>query len=286
MDVLPLDTVIQGDCLSGMRGLPDDSVDLIVADPPYNLSKGKKWSWDGVSGLPGMGGAWNKVMENWDDMSFGDYWNFTEAWLAQARRVLRPTGSMWIFGTYHNAGFLNVLCQKLGIEILNEVVWYKRNAFPNLSCRRLTASHETILWCHKGGKKRQYYFNYAYAKADDLACDRLKEPGKQMRTVWDIPSNKDPAELRFGRLPMQKPVRLLKRMLRLSSRPGDLVLAPFCGTGSECVAAKECGRHYLGFEVDGEACVTARERLRFAPESDEAVQLTFADTPGGERKSR
>jgi DNA modification methylase len=159
---------------------------------------------------------------------------------------------MWIFGTYHNIGIINVICQKLGIEIINEVVWYKRNAFPNLSGRRLTASHETILWCNKGDKKREYYFDYDYAKESGFAEDGLKTAGKQMRTVWDIPNNKRPNESIFGKHPTQKPLRVLERIIHLSSKEGDLVMTPFSGAGSECVAAKLAGRNYLGFEVDEE----------------------------------
>lgn len=140
-------------CLEGMSYMPDNSVDILIADPPYNLSKGGEWKWDNSIQLDGMGGNWNKVMQKWDDFSFSDYLEFTARWLSEAQRVLKKTGSMWIFGTYHNIGMINVMCQELGIEIINEVIWYKRNAFPNLSGRRLTASHETILWCNKGTKR-------------------------------------------------------------------------------------------------------------------------------------
>jgi len=199
-----------------------------------------------------MGGNWNKVMQDWDDMPLDDYMRFTELWLFQARRVLKTTGSMWIFGTYHNIGIINVICQKIGIEIINEVIWFKRNAFPNLSRRRLTASHETMLWCNKGEKKREYYFNYDYAKESAFLEDGLKAPGKQMRTVWDIPNNKHKNETEFGVHPTQKPLRILDRMIQISSREGDLVMAPFSGSGSECVAAKLAGRNYLGYETDTE----------------------------------
>lgn len=245
-----IDKIYNEDCITGMSTLPDDSVDLIIADPPYNLSKGNSWKWDNSVKLEGMGGNWNKVMENWDNMSFEQYWIFTELWLKQAKRTLKPTGSMWIFGTYHNIGIINVICQKLGIEIINEVIWYKRNAFPNLSGRRLTASHETILWCHSGNNKRDYYFNYEYTKNTLFPEDNLKTMGKQMRTVWDIPNNKEKVESLFGKHPTQKPLRVIRRMIMSASKKGDICLTPFSGVGTECVAAKEAGRHYIGFEVD------------------------------------
>lgn len=157
MNTLPINTIINGECVSEMKKLPDSCIDLIIADPPYNLSKGGEWKWDNSVELQGMGGNWNKVMQEWDNFTLESYMTFTKAWLTEAKRILKPTGSMWIFGTYHNMGVINVTCQMLGIEIINEVIWYKRNAFPNLAGRRLTASHETILWCNKGGKKREYF---------------------------------------------------------------------------------------------------------------------------------
>lgn len=161
----------------------------------------------------------------------------------------------------HNIGIINVICQMIGIEIINEVVWYKKNAFPNLAGRRLTASHETILWCNKGTKRREYYFNYEFSKTGDFAYDTLKSPGKQMRTVWDISNNKEKEELAYGKHPTQKPIRILRRIIELSSKPGDLVMTPFAGAGSECVAAKMTGRRYLGIEMEEEYCRIAETRL-------------------------
>lgn len=262
--------IICGDCLVKMANLPNESIDLIIADPPYNLSKGGIWKWDNSVELHGMGGNWNKVMEDWDNYSFGSYFSFTKRWLSEAKRVLKPTGSMWIFGTYHNIGIINVICQMLGIEIINEVIWYKKNAFPNLAGRRLTASHETILWCNKGGKKREYFFDYEYSKYGDFSYDSLKSPGKQMRTVWDISNNKKKEELVYGKHPTQKPIRILTRMIKLSSKKGDIILAPFSGVGSECVAAKMTGRQYIGIELEDEYCRIAEERLMHTKENEDS----------------
>ena len=259
-----LNHVYKMDCIEGMTSLPDNSVDLIIADPPYNLSKGGNWSWDNSVVLKGLGGNWNKVMESWDAMPLEEYWKFTLAWISEAKRILKPSGSMWIFGTYHNIGIINVVCQMLEIEIINEVVWFKRNSFPNLSGRRLTASHETLLWCHSGGKKRQYYFDYDYSKNGVFESDLIKKPGKQMRTVWDVPNNKTKVELKFGKHSTQKPLRLLERIVGLTSKEGDLMLTPFCGSGSECVAAKIAGRDYIGFEIEDEYVELAEKRLENA----------------------
>src|SRR5262245_35090688 len=155
----PLNTVQEIDCIEGMRALPDGSFDIAVADPPYNASKGGIWKWDNAAPLPGFGGDWEKVMAAWDDLPLADYLAFTLEWLTELKRVVRPTGSLWVHGTYHNAGIINFALQLLGIEIINEVILYKRNSFPNLSGRRLTASHETILWAH-AGKTRKYFFDY------------------------------------------------------------------------------------------------------------------------------
>lgn len=251
--------VYHSDFLEMVSALPDQSIDLVIADPPYNASKGHKWSMN-PGALPGVGGAWQKIAQVWDDMPLDRYMRFTLAWLSEIRRVLRQTGSMWVHGTYHNAGITNVAMQILGIEIINEIVWYKRNSFPNLAGRRLTASHETILWAHRGGE-RSYLFNYEFSKSGNFSDDALKAPGKQMRTVWDLPNNKPRREQAYGKHPAQKPVRLARRFIRLSARPGQVCLIPFAGSGSECVAAHEEGLHYIGFETDESYVEIARARL-------------------------
>ena len=257
-----IDTVQLQDCVDGMRRIPDAAIDLVIADPPYNASKGNSWKWDNSIALSGFGGNWSKIMVEWDDMSLSEYVGFTMTWLSEVKRVVRPTGSVWVHGTYHNIGIINFAMQLLQIEMINEVVWYKRNSFPNLSGRRLTASHETILWAHTGGRKRRYFFNYERAKTFDSNGDGLKTPGKQMRTVWDIPNNKEARELSQGKHPAQKPLRLLKRIIEISSLPEAIILAPFSGSGSECVAAKELGRHYLGFEKSVESFNLSQDRLK------------------------
>lgn len=254
--------ISEKDCIEGMEALPDNCIDLIIADPPYNLSKSGDWKWDNSDPLIKMGGNWNITNQNWDNMPFNTYFNFTIMWLTEVKRILKPSGSMWIFGTYHNIGIINVVCQMLGIEIINEVIWYKKNAFPNLSGRRLTASHETMLWAHSGTKKREYYFNYEYSKNGQFPGDELKSQGKQMRTVWDLSNNKKKEELKYGKHPTQKPIKILTRMIKLSSKPGDIMLTPFSGAGSECVAAKATGLNYIGFEIEEEYINISKERLK------------------------
>ena len=257
------DKVHLGNFVACAAELPEASVDILIADPPYNASKGGAWSMQRGS-LPGFGGDWQKIAEVWDAMPLELYFAFTLSWLKEAKRLLKPTGSMWVHGTYHSAGLVNVAMQILGIEIINEVVWYKRNSFPNLSGRRLTASHETILWAHRGGP-RAYRFDYSRSKEGDFSDDGLKAAGKQMRTVWDLPNNKPRDEQVFGKHPAQKPVRLARRFIQLAARPGDLCLVPFAGSGTECVAAKVEGLHYLGFETDPAYVKLCHKRLAATP---------------------
>lgn len=252
----------QFDCIEAMKKIPDCSFDLAIADPPYNASKGNNWKWDNSKKLPGMGGNWSKIMAEWDDMPLTDYFNFCLNWLSELKRIIKPSGSLWIHGTYHNIGIINFALQLLNIEIINEVVWYKRNSFPNLSGRRLTASHETILWAHTGNsKKRNYFFNYELSKGLDCPEDHLKKQGVQMRTVWDIPNNKKKIELELGKHPTQKPIRLLNRMLSISAKKGDTLLVPFGGSGADCIAAKDKGINFLGFEIDESYVELANKKI-------------------------
>ena len=209
-----------------------------------------------------MGGGWDLASHAWDRIEGLESLRMTLAWLQEVRRLVKPTGSLWIHGTYHNAGIANVACQMLGLEIINEVVWYKRNAFPNLSARRLTASHETILWVHTGGAKdRRYRFNYEDVKAADYPSDQLKKPGKQLRTVWDIPNNKASDELAQGKHPTQKPLRIVERILAVAGLPGGELLVPFAGSGSEMVGGLRHGMRPTGFEVDAGYHSLATRRL-------------------------
>ena len=282
-----LDTIHEIDCIKAMKQIPSQSFDIAIADPPYNASKGNIWKWDNTIRLPGFGGNWQKVMANWDDIPLAEYLTFTLSWLSEIKRLMKPTGSLWVHGTYHNIGIINFALQLLDIEIINEVVWYKRNSFPNLSGRRLTASHETIIWAHTGGSKnRKYYFNYQGSK--EMACpeDGLKEIGKQMRTVWDIPNNKNREELRYGKHPTQKPVRLLKRMLSISAKEGDVLLVPFGGAGSDCVAARELGIRFLAFETDEEYVRMSRKRLHCCPPASNASFPLFVEPSRDEESNK
>lgn len=265
--------LVCGDALAELANLPDLSFDLAVVDPPYNASTKATWNLPAGHQLKGFGGAWKLASHEWDRFPRGDYLEFTIRWLSQVKRLVRPTGSIWIHATYHNAGFVNVALQMLGIEIINEVVWYKRNAFPNLAGRRLTASHETIYWAHTGNGKREYRFNYDKVKMATFPGDTLKLAGKQLRTVWDIPNNKQREEIQHGGHPTQKPLRLLERMFMISGCEGWDVLDPFMGRGTTEVAALRFGMSAYGIEIDQQHFEVSCRRLN--DEREKKTQMTF-----------
>lgn len=260
--IIPCVSLQNADVFSALPSLQDDFFDVCIVDPPYGASTTKNWSYDESKKLQGFGGDWKLTSEMWDLLSQNDSFQQTYHWLKELKRVIKPTGSIWIHSTYHNAGFVNVCCQLIGLEIINEVVWYKRNSFPNLSGRRLTASHETILWVHKGdAKHRNYVFNYEASKEYSLSCDLLKERGKQMRTVWDIPNNKSKEEMQFGSHPTQKPIRIAERILTLCGMKGGNLLVPFVGSGTEMVAGLQFGMNVYGFELEEEYYNLAKKRI-------------------------
>jgi site-specific DNA-methyltransferase (adenine-specific) len=236
------------DAISGMKELPDKSFDLAICDPPYGAASENKWNYDREKNITGFGGNWKLNNEVWDLLSKNDNFFSTYLWLTELKRLVKPTGSIWIHATYHNSGFVNTCCQLLDIEIINEIVWYKRNAFPNLSARRLTASHETILWVHTGINCRDYFFNYEEVKNTSFPEDKLKEKGKQLRTVWDIPNNKTKDEIAFGTHPTQKPQRLIDRIMLISAKRGGKLLIPFSGSGTEIISGLKYDMNVVAFE--------------------------------------
>lgn len=250
------------DAFVGMSELPDQTIDLAIVDPPYGAASDHTWRLPEGHSLPVFGGQWELAAHEWDRLTGSQSMEMTLAWLSELKRLVRPTGSIWIHGTYHNIGFANVACQVLGLEIINEVIWFKRNAFPNLAKRRLTASHESLLWVHTGGPKhRKYRFNYDLVKERCWPGDNLNPAGKQLRTVWDIPNNKSKDELAQGRHPTQKPLRLTSRLLEVAGTPGGTLLVPFAGSGTELVAGRRFGMRGIGFENDQQYFEHACSRL-------------------------
>ncbi len=246
--------LIQGDCIDTMASLPEASVDLIFADPPYNLQLSGELSRPDNSRVDGVDQDWDKFE------TFAAYDSFTRAWLSQAKRLLKDDGGLWVIGSYHNIFRVGAILQDLGFWILNDVIWVKTNPMPNFKGRRFTNAHETLIWASKSEKSRPT-FNYEAMKA-------LNE-GLQMRSDWRLPICQGGERLRDEEgekvHPTQKPESLLYRVLLSSSNPGDTVLDPFFGTGTTGVVAKRLGRTCIGIERDETYLAAARERIEAAP---------------------
>jgi len=229
------------DCLDILAQLPENSVDMVFADPPYLLSNG------GFTVHAGRRVSVNKG--EWDKSNgLKKDFEFHLRWIKAIKRVLKSNGTVWISGTYHSIYQCGFALQAAGFHILNDISWFKPNASPNLSCRYFTASHETLLWARKD-KKSKHTFNYDLMKNGNWPEDRLKKPGFQMRSVWAIGTPKA-VEKKFGKHPTQKPEELLKRVVLASTNKGDLILDPFAGSSTTGIAAYLLGRHFIGVDTD------------------------------------
>lgn len=233
-----------GDCLQVLSEFPENSVDMIFADPPYHLSNG------GFTVHAGRRVSVNKG--KWDESKgVKEDFLFHTAWLKACRRVLKPEGTIWVSGTYHSIYACGFALQGLGYKILNDITWFKPNASPNLSGRYFTASHETLIWARKDPRAK-HVFNYADMKQGDWhQKDFLKKARKQMRSVWAIGTPKD-WEKKFGKHPTQKPYELLKRVVLASTNKGDAVLDPFTGSSTTGLAAHAHGRKFTGIDTEKE----------------------------------
>src|SRR5580692_9862499 len=264
LDPNKLDQVIEGECVARMDALPEQCADLIFADPPYNLQL------KGDLLRPNQSKV-DAVDDHWDQFaSFADYDRFTREWLTAARRVLKDTGSIWVIGSYHNIFRVGAILQDLGFWILNDVVWRKTNPMPNFRGRRFTNAHETMIWATKTAKQ-QYTFNYEAMKAlnDEL----------QMRSDWTLPicSGHERIKGEDGQKAhsTQKPESLLHRVIVSSTKPGDVILDPFFGSGTTGAVAKRLGRHFIGLEREKTYADVARARIaEIVPADDDAIEVT------------
>ena len=247
-------TLYNNDCINALNALPENSVDLIFADPPYFLSNG------GISCRAGKMVSVNKA--NWDkSQGLAKDFDFTYNWINACKRVLKEDGSIWISGTMHNIYQVGYALQSLDYKILNEISWFKPNAPPNLSCRYFAHSHETLIWARKD-KLSRHKFNYSNLKE---WSDKLSPAGKQMKSVWNIPLT-PPSEKTFGKHPTQKPLELLRRIITASTNKGDIVLDPFNGSGTTGVVAKELGRNYIGIDLEKSFLDLTLKRADFVKE--------------------
>ena len=260
---LPLDQIIKGDCIATMQSLPAASIDMIFADPPYNLQLGGDLHRPDGSQVDAVNDEWDKF----DSLAVYD--RFTHAWLKEAKRILKPGGSIWVIGSYHNIFRVGTALQDQGYWILNDIVWRKANPMPNFKGTRFTNAHETLIWASMGEDAR-YTFNY---RAMKTLNDEL-----QMRSDWLIPICGGQERLKRNGTkahPTQKPEALLYRVLLACTNPGDVVLDPFFGTGTTGAVAKRLGRHFIGCEREDSYIEVAQERIDLSLPLDESAIKTM-----------
>jgi modification methylase len=259
---LPLNRILVGDCLAQLASLPPCCVDLVFADPPYNLQLEQSLSRPDQSLVDAVDDDWDKFA------SFADYDRFTRDWLSGVRRVMKDNATIFVIGSYHNIFRVGTILQDLCFWILNDIVWRKANPMPNFRGRRFTNAHETMIWAAKSASAKNYTFNYEALKAGNEDC--------QMRSDWLFPICTGAERLKDAQgsktHPTQKPEALLARVLNAASQSGDLVLDPFFGTGTTGAVAKKLGRSFIGIERDGIYAAAARARIAAAtPYLDDAV---------------
>ncbi len=251
--------LIHGDALIALKEMNDGSVDFVFADPPYFLSN------DGFTVKSGKAVSVNKG--TWDkSQGFESEISFHESWISECLRVLKPNGTIAISGTYHSIYKCGFLLQKMDCRIVNDITWFKPNGAPALAGRNFTASHETILWASKG-QKAKHTFNYVQSRDWEVGNDSIYRRGKQMRSVWSIPTTPK-REKAFGNHPTQKPLELLKRLIALCTSEGDLVLDPFCGSGTTGVACVSLGRNFIGIDLDQSYLELTAKRIESVDEDN------------------
>jgi modification methylase len=264
-DSAPSARIIVGDCVAEMSKLAAGSVDLVFADPPYNLQLQGSLKRPDESRVDAVDDDWDKFS------SFAAYDDFTRAWLLACRRVMKPSATLWVIGSYHNIFRVGTVLQDLGFWILNDVVWRKTNPMPNFRGRRFTNAHETMIWAARDAEAKGYTFNYEALKAANEDV--------QARSDWLIPlcTGEERLKGKDGKKvhPTQKPEALLGRVILSSSRPGDLVIDPFNGTGTTGAVAKRLGRRYIGFERDAAYATEAEKRIAAIEPLPEATLAPF-----------
>jgi modification methylase len=264
-DQTPSSRVLVGDCVAELAKLPRASVDLIFADPPYNLQLAGDLKRPDDSRVDAVDDDWDKFS------SFSAYDDFTRAWLTACRHVMKPHATLWVIGSYHNIFRVGAILQDLGFWILNDVVWRKSNPMPNFRGRRFTNAHETLIWAARDAATRDYTFNYDALKAGN--------DGIQMRSDWFIPlcTGEERLKGRDGKKlhPTQKPEALLARVILAASRPDDVVLDPFCGTGTTGAVARRLRRGFIGIERDRDYAAAAEARIAAAEPLAQAALETF-----------
>jgi site-specific DNA-methyltransferase (adenine-specific) len=254
----PTFKLVNKDVMAALIEIESESVDFVFADPPYFLSN------DGFTVKSGKSVSVNKG--EWDkSKGFEAEIDFHENWIAECLRILKPNGTIAISGTYHSIYKCGYLLQKLDCRIVNDITWFKPNGAPALAGRNFTASHETVLWASKN-QKAKHTFNYAISRNWEVSNDSIYRRGKQMRSVWSIPTTPK-REKAFGNHPTQKPLELMRRLIALCTLPGDTVLDPFCGSGTTGVACAMLNRNFVGIDLDKGFLELASKRIESANEN-------------------
>ncbi len=241
----------KGNNLTILKTFEDNTFDMIFADPPYFLSNGGTTCKNGKNILVNKG-DWDK------SKGFEEDYLYQKQWLKECKRVLKETGTIWVSGTYHSIFSVGFALQELKYKILNDIIWFKPNASPNLARKTYTASHETLIWA---SKSKDYYFNYEASCKYFFEKDKIKNPGKQMRSVWWL-STTPRNEKKLGYHPTQKPLSLLERIILTASKEGDLILDPFCGSGTTGVAAVKNNRSFVGIDISEEYLELTKNRIK------------------------
>jgi modification methylase len=250
-----VDHILPGDCIEVLQSLPEKTVDLVFADPPYNLQLEKTLWRPNATKVRGVDETWDKFTD------FGSYDHFTWQWLEGCKRILKDTGTIWVIGSYHNIFRVGKILQDLGFWILNDVVWIKNNPMPNFHGVRFTNAHETLIWAQKI-KGNKYTFNYQTMKS--INPEAVNHNGLQMRSDWRLPlcTGKERLKINGEKAhPTQKPEALLERVILASTNPGELILDPFFGSGTTGAVAKRYGRHWIGIELDAGYISVAQKRI-------------------------
>jgi len=275
---LPKDRIIHGDCTQVLKLLPEKSMDLIFADPPYYLQLEKELWRPNATKVYG-------VEETWDHFaSFEAYDDFTQDWLTGCQRVLKDSGTIWVIGSYHNIFRVGRIMQDLGYWILNDVVWIKNNPMPNFRGVRFANAHETLIWAQKN-KGNRYTFNYKAMKS--INQDNPQNGSVQMRSDWKLPlcTGKERLKINGEKAhPTQKPEALLERVILSSTNPGDIILDPFFGSGTTGAVAKKLSRHWIGIEAEVGYIALAQERIDSISVSSDIRD--FADISSGYNEKR
>jgi len=250
-------SLIFGDAVKILKSIPNHSIDHCITDPPYNISgydHKKKIGWLESNGIWTKDKNFSKIDANWDKFSDNEYLVFTKDWISEVVRILKPNGNIIVFGSYHNIYQIGSILQSLDRKLINSIVWYKRNAFPNVTQRMLCESTEHMVWAVNETKKNAKNWTFNYKVLKEL------NGGVQMRNMWDIPSTPT-SEKKHGKHPSQKPIKLISRLIAGLSNKGDIIIDPFMGSGTIPVAAHILDRNFIGIDNNRYYCELALKRI-------------------------